>query len=84
MQANKAAIKAMVMNRIADLAYVLAVVITFYTFQTLDFASVFCLTTFLKTTKVICGGVEICALTVITFLFFIGASGKSAQLGLHT
>lgn len=74
----------MIMNRIADLAYVLATVITFYCFQTLEFSSVFSLTKFLENSSIIVLTVTTNPLSTIATLFFIGAMGKSAQIGLHT
>lgn len=76
-QANKAAIKAMVVNRIGDIGFALAMFLILINFGSLDFATVFALTPIVASK----GGM---ALTLIGLCLIIGAVGKSAQLGLHT
>lgn len=83
-QANKAAIKAMIVNRIADLAFTIGVLAVFSTFQTVEFSSVFGLAPFLVSSKVLFSTFVVSPLTLITSLLFLGARGKSAQIGLHT
>jgi len=84
-QANKAAIKAMVVNRVSDLFFTVGILATFYTFQTVEFNTVFALAPFFsEATTVVLLGYNIPVLTLITFLLFLGAMGKSAQIGLHT
>lgn len=84
MQANKAAIKAIVVNRIADLAFTLGVLAIFYTFQSVEFSVVFACAPFLTQSTVSFGVTTLSPLVLITVLLFVGAMGKSAQLGLHT
>ncbi len=74
-QANKAAIKAMVVNRIGDIGFALGMFLIFYTFKALDFATVFALVPSIGDNLVI---------TLIGICLIIGAVGKSAQIGLHT
>ena len=83
-QANKAAIKAMVVNRIADLAFTVGVLAVFYTFQTVEFATTFGLAPYLVSSSILFGNTPISPLTLVTLLLFLGAMGKSAQIGLHT
>ena len=83
-QANKAAIKAMVINRIGDFGLVLGILFVFVTFKSVDYATVFSLVPGMCNTAVNFLSVEFQTLTVIGFFLFIGAIGKSAQLGLHT
>jgi proton-translocating NADH-quinone oxidoreductase chain L len=83
-QANKAAIKAMVVNRVADLTFTIGILAIFYTFQTVEFSVVFGLAPYLTSCTIFFGGVAVSPLTLITMLLFLGAMGKSAQLGLHT
>lgn len=83
-QANKSAIKALVVNRVADLALTIGMAIIFLVFKSLDFNVVFPLAPFLLETKIVCLTYEFPVLTVICVLLFIGAMGKSAQIGLHT
>jgi hypothetical protein len=84
-QANKAAIKAMVVNRVSDLFFTVGIIAIFFTFQTVEFNAVFALAPFfVDNTSILVLGYEVPALTLITFLLFLGAMGKSAQIGLHT
>nr|YP_010322846.1 NADH dehydrogenase subunit 5 [Cornularia pabloi]UKP87534.1 NADH dehydrogenase subunit 5 [Cornularia pabloi] len=71
-QANKAAIKAMLINRIGDIGLILAIILIWKEFGVLDFCSLF------STLSPSSACVWICVLLTI------GAVGKSAQLGLHT
>ena len=83
-QANKAAIKAMVMNRIGDFGLVLGILLIFVSFKAVDYATVFSVAPVIKNTNVCFLNVEFDTLTVIGFFLLVGAIGKSAQLGLHT
>ena len=84
-QANKAAIKAMVVNRISDLFFTVGILATFFTFQTIEFNAVFALAHFFTdNSTILLGEFAVSPLTLITFLLFLGAMGKSAQIGLHT
>nr|YP_007890596.1 NADH dehydrogenase subunit 5 [Histiona aroides]AGH24090.1 NADH dehydrogenase subunit 5 [Histiona aroides] len=84
LQANKAAIKAMVMNRIGDFGLSLGMMAIFYTFKSLDFITVFALTPYMTDYTITFLNYEMHALTLICILLFVGAVGKSSQLGLHT
>jgi proton-translocating NADH-quinone oxidoreductase chain L len=83
-QANKAAIKALVINRVADMALTIGMTIIFLAFNSLDFAVVFPLAPFYINSTIVFLNYEIPVLTAICGLLFIGAMGKSAQIGLHT
>lgn len=72
LEANRAAIKAMLVNKVGDIGLLLAMFLLWKTFGSLDFSSVFNLVSPSKGVFFIC-----------LFLFF-GVMGKSAQLGLHT
>lgn len=71
-QANKAAIKAMLINRIGDIGLMLAIILIWKEFGAVDYCSLF---SALSSSS---------ACTWICVLLTIGAVGKSAQLGLHT
>ena len=73
-QANKSAIKAMVVNRVGDMFLSVAFFGVFWAFGNLDYATVYSLSPYMNET----------ILTVIGLLFLLAAMGKSAQLGLHT
>jgi NADH-ubiquinone oxidoreductase chain 5 len=83
-QANKAAIKAMIINRIGDFSLVLGILTMFITFKAVDYATVFALTPLFFSVKINFMNYELNALLLIAIFLFIGAVGKSAQLGLHT
>ncbi len=86
-QANKSAIKAMIVNRIGDLGLALAMFTMAYAFGTLEFSTLFALTDYFENSYLFTdslGQQHLHTATVIGILLFIGAVGKSAQLGLHT
>lgn len=83
-QANKAAIKAMIVNRIGDFGLSLGILTIFINFKAIDYATVFSLVPFFVTDTFFFLNFEFDILNVISFFLFIGAVGKSAQLGLHT
>lgn len=84
LQANKSAIKAIIVNRIGDFGLSLAIFTVFYTFKSLDFNVVFALAYTVSDQTISIIGHSFFVLDIITFFLFIGAVGKSAQLGLHT
>ena len=83
-QANKAAIKAMVLNRIGDFGLVLGILIMFIKFKSVDYATVFSIAPLFKEHTFIFLNFSFNLIDIIGFLLLIGAIGKSAQLGLHT
>lgn len=74
LQANKAAIKALVMNRVGDWGFSIGLWAIFWTFGNLDFTTVFSLAPFINEELI----------TIISICLLIAAMGKSAQIGLHT
>jgi len=82
-QANKAAIKAMLVNRIGDFALLIAIFLIYTVFGTLNYDIVFGLAPYISYTTLTTGITTFSALDIICLLLFIGAMGKSAQLGLH-
>lgn len=84
LQANKSAIKAMLVNRVGDFGLALGIMGVFVIFKTVDFATVFACAAHVQNYEIIVAGYPCHALTIIGILLFIGAVGKSAQLGLHT
>ena len=83
-QANKAAIKAMLLNRIGDFSLILGILVIFLKYKSVDYATVAVLTPFFKNDNVNFLNLNCNVLNVIGILLFIGCVGKSAQLGLHT
>jgi len=82
--ANAAAIKAFVVNRVGDFGFALGIFAIFVIFGTVGFDEVFKA----APDKAALGfeflGMHVNALTCACLLLFVGAMGKSAQLGLHT
>lgn len=75
----------MVVNRVSDLFFTIGILAVFYTFQTVEFNVVFALAPFFaNSTTILIFGCNVPVLALITFLLFLGAMGKSAQIGLHT
>lgn len=83
-QANKAAIKAMILNRIGDFSLLIGIMLIFIYFKSVDYATVAVITPFFKTTVINFLNIKVHLLSSICLFLFIGAVGKSAQLGLHT
>jgi NADH-ubiquinone oxidoreductase chain 5 len=83
-QANKAAIKAMILNRIGDFGLVLGILIVFVEYKAVDYATVFAITPIFIDKFFNFLSFDFDLISIICFFLFIGAVGKSAQLGLHT
>jgi NADH:ubiquinone oxidoreductase subunit 5 (subunit L)/multisubunit Na+/H+ antiporter MnhA subunit len=81
--ANKAAIKAMLVNRIGDLALLTAMAFIFILFGTLKYNVIFTLVQYVVDLQYIFINSFVNVITLICFLLFVGAMGKSAQIGLH-
>ena len=77
-KANKAAMKAMLINRVGDLGLVLAMIKILDEFGTLEFSTIYSIMSLNDLY------VDKESVTIICLLLFLGAVGKSAQLGLHT
>jgi len=84
LQANKSAIKAMIVNRVGDFGLAIAIFSIFLVFKTIDFCAVFSLVPYFVAHKVYFLGYYVNSIALIGLLLFIGAMGKSAQLILHT
>lgn len=84
LQANKAAIKAMIVNRIGDFGLAFAIFIIFKLFKSADFNIVFPLMHKMVSKEINFLFLSINVINLISILLLIGAVGKSAQLGLHT
>ena len=82
--ANAAAIKAFIVNRVADFAFMLGIAATFMLFDSIQFDTIFANAAQHEGAEIVVFGTTFEALNVVAFLLFVGAMGKSAQLGLHT
>jgi len=79
-KANKAAMKAMLINRVGDIGLVLAMIKILEEFGALEFSTIYSIMA-LNASNLY---VDKESVTIICLLLFLGAVGKSAQLGLHT
>lgn len=84
LQASKASIKAMLVNRVGDFGLALGIMGLFSIFKTVQFPLIFATAPYFVEKSIMFCNIEFNALTLICILLFIGAIGKSAQLGLHT
>eukprot|EP00890_Picochlorum_soloecismus_P003885 jgi/Picsp_1/4498/NSC_06719-R1_nadh dehydrogenase subunit 5 len=82
-QANKASIKAMVINRIGDIGLALGTFAMYMEYQSVEFATIFACAPHVHSTGIFLG-MAVHWGDMACILLFIGAMGKSAQLGLHT
>src|SRR5713226_1156818 len=83
-EANAAAIKAFIVNRIGDFGFALGIFAVFMMVGALDFGTIFAQAPGLVGKTIYFLGQQVDALTLICVLLFIGAMGKSAQFLLHT
>ena len=74
LQANKAAILALTMNRVGDMGLSIGFFAIFALFGSVDYATVFSLGSFMNET----------AITIIGLLILTGAMAKSSQIPLHS
>ena len=81
--ANQASIKAFLVNRIGDFGFALGIMGLYLIFGSLSFETIFAQAAQEANTVVSFLGLEVHALTLVCLLLFMGAMGKSAQLGLH-
>ena len=81
--ANAAAVKAFVVNRVGDVGFALGIAGIFVLFGSVVFEEILPLASDVAEVSWQFAGLSFDALTVTCLLLFIGAMGKSAQLGLH-
>ncbi|PQM29467.1 NADH-quinone oxidoreductase subunit L [Sphingopyxis lindanitolerans] len=82
--ANAAAIKAFVVNRVGDFAFMLGIFGTFLVFGTVSIPEILAAAPGMAGSTIGFLGMRLDTMTVLCLLLFVGAMGKSAQLGLHT
>jgi NADH-quinone oxidoreductase subunit L len=83
-EANAAAIKAFIVNRIGDFGFALGIFAVFMMTASIEFDTVFAQAPTLTGKTIDFFGWHADALTLICLLLFMGAMGKSAQFLLHT
>ncbi|MRX50586.1 NADH-quinone oxidoreductase subunit L [Paracoccus sp. S-4012] len=82
--ANAAAMKAFIVNRVGDFGFLLGIFGIWWLTGSVAFDAIFAAAPVLAETQVSFLWTEWNAANLIGVLLFIGAMGKSAQLGLHT
>ena len=82
--AGAAAIKAFVVNRVGDFGFSLGIFGTFLVFGTTSIPAILHAAPGMAGSTIGFLGYRVDTMTLLCLLLFIGAMGKSAQLGLHT
>jgi len=82
--ANAAAIKAFVVNRVGDFGFSLGIFGTFLVFGTVSIPAILAAAPGMAGSTIGFLGMRVDTMTLLCLLLFVGAMGKSAQLGLHT
>ena len=82
--ASNAALKAFIVNRVGDMFFVLGIILIYVTFNSINFTEIFSNFINYQSIKYNLLFFKADAIDVICILLFLGAMGKSAQLGLHT
>ena len=85
--ANKAAMKALIINKIGDVCLLLGIILFFVFYNSLEFLFINCSTWLIQSTVYLntyLFWINVDYFSIILFLFIIGACAKSAQIGLHT
>ena len=84
LQANKSAIKAIIVNKIGDCCIIIALICILNLTLSLDYSIVFSMIPYFKDDLIVIFGFVFNKISFISLMLFLGAMGKSAQLGLHT
>ena len=82
--ARAAAMKAFIVNRVGDFGFILGIIAIYMMFGSLSYDVVFSSAHRAVGQVITVFGYDFEAVTLMCVLLFIGAMGKSAQLGLHT
>lgn len=82
--ANLASMKAFIINRIADFAFITGIILIYLHFGNVHFSEIFNLVHAKAADSIGFLGMKLNLVDLTAFLLFFGAMGKSAQIGLHT
>src|SRR5882757_9070643 len=82
--ANAAAMKAFIVNRVGDFGFALGIFAVWMLSGTVNYADIFAKAPEMAQMRIHFLGLDLPALETACLLLFVGAMGKSAQLGLHT
>ncbi len=83
-EANAAAIKAFIVNRVGDFGFALGIFALFFVFKTVSLDPIFAAIPGAAGKTFAFAGYDVGIVTTIALLLFMGAMGKSAQFLLHT
>ena len=86
-QANKSGLKAIIVNKIGDIAVIIAIVALYLLTKSFDYIFIFNYVNFIDLTSVthlFIYDFTLNLLILVNIMLFIGVIAKSAQLGLHT
>jgi NADH-quinone oxidoreductase subunit L len=83
-EANAAALKAFVVNRVGDFGFSLGIFGTFLVFGTVSIPAILAAAPSMAGSSIGFAGMHVDTMTLLCLLLFVGAMGKSAQIGLHT
>ena len=83
LQANKAALKAMIVNRVGDIGLAIGIFLLFNFFGTIEYDLLAVLNDIHTNVYYKVGFINLSQLDIICICLLIGAVGKSAQIGLH-
>lgn len=81
--ANDAAVKAFIVNRVGDFAFIIGIITVIIYTGSVDFEYVFTLSENLAGLSLTIIGYELSIQDIICLMLFIGCMGKSAQIGMH-
>ncbi|HEU5482358.1 MAG TPA: NADH-quinone oxidoreductase subunit L [Sphingomicrobium sp.] len=82
--ANAAALKAFIVNRVGDFGFALGIFGTFLVFGTVSIPEILAAAPDMAGSTIGFAGMRVDTMALLCILLFIGAMGKSAQIGLHT
>ena len=74
----------MLVNRVGDFGLALGILAVYRQFKAVDYATVFAIAPTAVGKEITRRGISVDARTCMCLRRFVGAVGKSAQLGLHT
>jgi NADH-ubiquinone oxidoreductase chain 5 len=83
-QANKSAMKAIIVNRVGDFFFLLSLILIFFCFKTFDFLVLYSVSEDFEFLSFNLNNNNYNLMSFISFFLFLAAVGKSAQVGLHT
>jgi NADH-quinone oxidoreductase subunit L len=82
--ANAAALKAFIVNRVGDFGFSLGIFGTYLVFGTVSIPSILAAAPGMAGSTIGFASMRVDTMTLLCILLFVGAMGKSAQIGLHT